>query len=104
KRLEHREAPPLAHDQVLLDEGLECRRRSLTGLDARLPGEATGEDGQPREQHALAEVKQVIAPVDRRAKALMTHGRVARTADEDRQSSVELLKQLLRSKRVASRG
>jgi hypothetical protein len=34
----------------------------------------------------------------------MTHGRVARTADEDRQPSVELLEQRLRSKRVASRG
>src|SRR5437763_11605114 len=91
-------------EQVPVDEAgdlIEVRSCSPLGGVQR---EGSAEGGQAQEDALEARVEQVVAPLDRRTQRLLTLGRIARAAGEQRETSLEPFEQERRVENLHPRG
>src|SRR5436190_9173800 len=103
-RLQHPEAAALpAAEQALLEQRLERVEVGLAHLLGRLDREAAGEDGEAAEQLLFRLVKELVAPLDRRAQRPLALRRVSSAAREDRQRALEALEQLVGREQARAR-
>src|SRR5436190_353791 len=75
----------------------------LAHLLGRLDREAAGEDGEAAEQLLFRLVKELVAPLDRRAQRPLALRRVSSAAREDRQRALEALEQLVGREQARAR-